>query len=671
MRNDQLLSVLRFLLWGGAVFLVVLRYFDVNPIIVESAEPELVPEEAPTRAAGEVVVVVDSRAVAQSAATRSFKQTDWSYAWLNTMEQEFGPCTLMEAGQLISADLSNHRFVIVTASAASRGSNELSTALLAFVQSGGVLVLERPGGALRETYAADGRGGIRRPKLISNVKDLSSPFDAHLKSMPLNTSYIGSSGPVEGAETWLAMDGVPVIYSRRQGRGTVVVVEFNYGLQLTSLQQGRPRDNLSVANRYPQLLGPTLESSDLVTNERLLNNTVPYADILEKYLVHKVMGHHRPAIGLWSIEGGRQGALLMTHDEEMMGDEATWMAQWEKAQGLRSTYFVTSGDGFTSAGAQALRAAGADLQMSWNPPWEGQGIFEPVGVWKINPLRRAMTLEDQKKALSKLTPSSSPIVANRNHDMLWTSTYAGVFRRLAAVGVSIDASYGPGDNARGYLFGTGLPFWALDETGIPLPVIEHPTLTTETLGEVDARFMHALFRDSQDAYHQAINVLFHPNAYQTMPRVALFDLWLATYDLARDHDHVVTTLTGFHRFWRDRRKATLRTRVRVARKDDETDKASVQDDDGRRDALLATEEGQATQSITIVAEVRVDSDGHHLSAPAYIRGRRLREARQGGVVAGSSASGRTVKWRATDVLDQRVALIPLQKGYNTLTLSYR
>ncbi len=661
MRNDQIRTLLRFLIWGGFLSLLLLRYFDVNPITIEDAPREAIPTEPPQRTTGEVLIVVDTRAIAESARKGSFRQTDWSFAWINTIEQEVGPCSLLEADRLRTTDLTPYRFIVLTQSVASTGTDsDTATMLKSYVHNGGVLILERPGGALREAFAADGRGGQRNPKILSHVKDLPTPYDAYLKSMPLNTSYIGSSGPAPGAVTWLAMDGVPVVYTREMSRGLAVVIEFDLGRQLVSLQQGRPRDDFSVVNRYPDMLMPALESNDLVTDERMLTSEVPYADLLEKYLMLKVIGHARPAIGLWGFKDAHQGALLMTHDEEMMGDKSTWMAKWEKENGWTSTYFVIPNEEFTAKGAKDLRQSGVDVQLHWNRPYKDGGLYDPVGVWKINPFQRARNLHDQYKELSALLPGERPLIANRNHYLLWGETYTGVFRELAAVGISIDTTYGPDKGARGYLFGTGLPFWAIDQNGLPLPVIEHPMLTAETLGGVDAKFMYRLMRDSHDTWHQAINVLYHPNAYQWMPSVELFDLWLATYDLAKDHDHWITTTTTFHRFWKERRTATVNTRMRVG-------KGLSSPRDGKKDELLAKDKFDPNP-ITINVEVKIDGKGHHISAPLWIKGRKLREVRDGD---GQSTTGRSRGWRHSRVFDLPLALIPVDKGFNTLTLSYR
>ncbi len=666
MRIDQLKFLARLLLWGGLALLLALRYFDVNPITLEDEDPVEFKVEQPRRASGEVLVVVDGAAIEKAAEEESFKASDWSWAWVNTIEQEYGPLTVIERGALRSTALDPYKIVILTHSMARHGGDpDLATLLKTYVHTGGVLVLERPEGQLREAFAADGKGGRRQPKVISNIKDLGAPFDSHLKSMPLNTTYVGSSGPLEGATTWLAMDGVPVVYSKISGRGTAIVVEFDYGLQLTSLQQGRPRDDFSVANRYPEVLADVLESNDLVTDKRLLDNEVPYADLLEKYLVTRVFGEARPVVGLWPFKDGMQGALLMTHDEEKMGDKSAWMARFAQERGARSTYFIIPTEAFTQAGAKAVLEAGSEIQLHWDRPEAEQGIFDPVGVWKINPMARARSLKRQVEDLKAIAPGGASVIANRNHYLMWSEDYTEIFRQLAAAGIVIDSSYGPDKTCRGYLFGTGLPFWPIDKTGSPLPVMEMPLLAAETLGGVDAAFMLRLFSDSQDAWHMAINVLYHPNAYSWMPSAELFDLWLATYDLAEDTRHWPTTIGGLYRFWTQRRAASLSTTVSQERPEEPAPPPGEK----AEDELLAVppERGDPGQ-VTITIDVTVGEEGHSVTAPAQFRGRGFREVRRGSGLdnAISDKVGTTV----TDVIGARFHLVPLRKGHNLLTVHY-
>lgn len=678
MHKDQYKTLFRFFFWSGLILLVVLRYFDLNPVQMEEEVVESIATKAPKREAGETLVVVDQSVIRQKAASADFDTVDWSYAWSNTIEQEIGPHTVVDASTLRSVELARYRYVILTSSASEKGDDiDLVTQLERYVKRGGVLVLERPRGRLRKSFSADGGGGERRPENVSRVKYLKDPYLTQLKELPLYTTYVGSSAPAVGAQVYLSMDGAPVVYSVPMERGHAITVEFNYGLQMMAMQQGLPEADFSVRNRYPGQLQPPLEASDLVMSDRLLNNEVPYADLLEKYLVHIVFNDARPVISLWPFKHSKEGALLMTHDEEMMGNKSSWMAEWEKEKGYRSTYFVIPSEYFTLKGSRALRKAGADVQLHWNRPQDGQGIFDPVGVWKIQPFARPHSLKEQQEALNELLPRGKKILANRNHYLLWSDTYTGVFRQLSAAGINMDSTYGPDLGCRGYLFGTGQPFWALDANGIPLPVMEIPFLTAEDLGDVDSAYLYKLFRESQRGYHQSINLLFHPNAYVWRPSVELFDLWLSAYDLAEDTQHWITTMRFLYGFWKERRSASLssRTRILPAETPEDLDAPDPNKDkkkDEPEDILSNKNDAEPKpEPLQIIAEVNVSASGHSLSVPVRIGEQSLSKVIRGDSNGSPLLDDRTITPSVTHVIGERLALIPLNKGFNTITITYR
>jgi hypothetical protein len=695
----------RFAIWGGLVLVVALRYFDVHPILLDESVKTEPTKEVAARTGGEVLIVADTGGIARSAEAGQFSRVDWSLAWVNTVEQELGPHAWVEAAQLRGLDLAQYKVVIVTASAGQIEDKDLLGHLKAYVQGGGVLVLERPQGGLRDQFSADGRGGERQPQAITRVLNLAEPYAQQLKAMPLRTSYIGSSGPAPGAVTYLAMDGAPVIYRAPLERGQVITVELNWGLQLTAMQQGQPEEDFSVLNRYPEQLAPALESSDLVMDQRLLDNPVPYADLLEKFFVHGVLNDARPVVGLWPFPNAKQGALLMTHDEEQMGNKSAWMAQWERERGARSTYFVIPNELFTKVGASTLRDAGADVGLHWNRPQDGQGLFEPVGVWKVNPFMRARGLEQQAKELNGVLPKAAKAAINRNHYLLWGEDYTGVFRELAAAGFVMDSTYGPDKACRGYLFGTGLPFWAMDTNGFLMPIMEHPFISAEDLGGVGAEWVYARFLESQRGYHQAINVLFHPNVYLWKPSLELFDLWTSVYDIAEDTQHQSMTMRELYRFWKERRGATLSSQVRVAvevvpaptpekpekppakPKPEEAaeapelpgppeDPAEVVEEpveEVPKDLLQKPGQEKPTLGppLLVQVEVQTQGDGHALSLPEKMGERRLQGVRRGRPEDGPAQSADAVVLGTSDVVGYRVRLVPLEKGFNTVTATYQ
>src|SRR5690606_26774023 len=110
--------------------------------------------------------------------------------------------------------------------------------------------------------------------------DLAAPYQQQIQQMPLSTSFIGSTAPRDGATTLLSIDGAPVIYAASIGQGTVVTVDFDLGEQLVALQQGRPNNKFNVRSQ-----GNTPRTEDLVLDKSMIGQTVPFADLLERYFV--------------------------------------------------------------------------------------------------------------------------------------------------------------------------------------------------------------------------------------------------------------------------------------------------------------------------------------------------------------------------------------------------
>lgn len=675
MRNDQAIVFIRVMLWGGIVLLGIARWFDVHPIAIVEPEVEKRAEEPPKGGGGELLVVVDPEAVKRSATAGTFSKVDWSYGWINLAEQEFGAYTVTDRDGLGTADLAHFRYIILTQSMTS---TELSAQMLdqleAYAKKGGVLIVERPRGRLRERFSSDGTAGEHVPQKLIVAEGLVAPFDTQLSSMPLLTTYIASTAPRLDTVPYLLMDNKSVVYRLPLGKGHVITVEFDLGKQLVSLQQGRPEEDFSVVNRYPDVLLPALETNDMAAHRTLLDNPIPYADLLERFLVHGVISDARPVVSLWPFPRAAQGVLLMTHDEEEMGNKSAWMAQYEKERGVRSTYFVIATEAFDKYGSRRVRAAGSEVQLHWVRPQGDQGLYDDVGVWKINPFRKARSLQEQKKYLATTLPSDAPVRLNRNHYLLWSSSWAEAFRNLAAAGFTVDSSYGPDLHARGYLFGTGLPFEAMDDNGLPVGVTEMPFLTAETLGGVDAPYMARLFNDSRDAHHQAINVLFHPNAYSWAPSVELFDLWLATYDLAEATQHEIVTMSAYHKFFRSRRSARLRSSVRrIATV--EPEKPEIDDGPAMpRNANPEADKPKEIEPLKAPVRLRVSVDapakGHTIAVPSRALGLPLRKVWRGDPDLQDGGAVEVIP-RTTEVVGHRIRLIPLRRGPNLLTVEYR
>ncbi|MEL6181823.1 MAG: hypothetical protein AAFS10_22880, partial [Myxococcota bacterium] len=181
--------------------------------------------------------------------------------------------------------------------------------------------------------------------------------------------------------------------------------------------------------------------------------------------------------------------------------------------------------------------------------------------------------------------------------------------------------------------------------------------------------------DSQEAYHQALVVRFDPDAYRTMPSVELFDLWQATYALARDAQHSILTMTRYHQFWRERSQANLRTQLLVeGAPPTQAPPTGAQGDnpEGNLTDVEATpQRPQRRSTVTITIEARAQEDGHTVAFPAVVRGRTFRQARWGKRNVDGADLTEPLQTVTTDVVGFRLKLAKLRKGYNSITVTYR
>ena len=643
LKDLQIMSI-RLFIWGFLLLLGILFWLNQNPLELTSEDSEDKGDVLHRLSETDVLLVVSYDAIEDSTEKNTFDETDWSVAWSNTLSQEVGTFSITDSEALLNLDLSSYRVIIITRSTSDR--DDWALPLKSFAESGGVLVLEMPKGKLRTTFSADGKGGSRKAINISQIANIPEKLEKILLEAPLHTFLVGSTGPLDGAITHLTMDGVPVIYSKTVHMGRAITVDFNYGLLLTALQQGTPEPDFSVQNRYPEVLSDPLESNDLVMDEFLLDNSVPYADILEKILIHHIIGGEVPLPLLWQIPAGHQGALLMTHDEEAMGDASSWMASYEKKHKMVSTYFIMAGDNLKMGTLSKMRAGGTGLGIMWNRPFSDQGIWEHYGFWKFQPFRRARNLKQQLKAISDVFPPDYPILANRNHYLLWSDHYTSTFRNLTDQNLRIDSTYGPDVACKGYLFGTGLPFTPLDQNGLPFPLLELPFLASENLGDADQAFLETLFKESKKSYHQTITLSFHPNAYAFAPSVSLYQLWTSSYSLAQKYDHVSMTVSDLYRFYKDRNNSQLISGYRPT----------------------TSERGKKGWLLTV--EVRIDNPKIWLAVPKKFMDKNFSKAKRGMFEPGGESEMQKLKPKETHILDKDYLLLPLSKGDNQINLTY-
>ncbi len=514
----------------------VLRWFDMHPIELTVRDAETVGTPEIRDVPADVLVVVDHAVIARSAAAHSFEALDLSYGWANLARQEFGHFALVDATALgvdRHAAVRAVRAVVVTGSAVSAVSPR---DVESFLAGGGTVLVERPDAAwakaagvhVAEPVAA---GALDQLPRVLTLEDPSGVTAAELRAAPLPTTVAALEVIAPDTEVRLGVDGRPAWTTRRVGRGRLHATGLDVGRLVTALQQGVPTaGGLGVANRFEDRLSPYQQTCDLVADERLLDADVPYADLLERLFAH-LLDDAGPLPRWWAFPDAAPGAYVATHDEESMGDVATWMADAEREWDVAGTDYVIAASRFTAEGAAQLGGDDRTLGLHYVTTLATGAPRHELGVGRILPFVRRYSLAEQAAEFESMTgfrPRS-----NRNHYLLWGDTWAGDFRRFAAAGIELDTSYGPDVDSLGYLFGTGLPFGALDGNGLPLPVDELPLLAAENLGGADRDFLFGLLRDSASRHHQVVTTLFHPNVFLWRPDAAIYEQWRDAFHEAR------------------------------------------------------------------------------------------------------------------------------------------
>ncbi len=669
-------ATIRLAIWTCIILVGTGLWFDAHPVVLDVPEDETSPTELPERRRGETLLVFSSAHLkAQNSPGHTFTQTDWSAAWLNPAEQEIGPHAVLDISQVKTTDLTPYRVVILTHSAlagAEADDDALVKQLEAYASLGGVLVLERPSAKVRDRFSADGQGGERVPRKVTTALGSDGKPVAGLDSMPLLTTYIGSGSPARDAETLLAFDDVPVIYRLSLGRGAAITIEFDVGRQLLATQQGVPEANFEVKNRHTSRTSSALQPSDLVASETLLKGELPYADMLERYLVYHVIAGSAPLVTVWPFPRLNQGAVLLTHHQDGMTAEGAWMASAAQKEGNTSTYFLRADDNMEES-ARALAKLNASVQLTWCKPESSGRLEDFAGLGSFQPVARPRPLRAQVETLKKVFPRKSTII-NRNRDLLWTDTYTGTFRQLAGVSIHADSTYGATGNLSGYLFGTGMPFRPLDTNGLPFRLLEFPVIVDGVQAGADPAFVQNLIKQSRDEHHQVITMRFDAHAFRLYPSTRVYDAWKGSMQAARAYDHWLGTLAEYDAFWAQRTQLTLKTRVRLGT----TAAIPVEDpvldpnEVAPKDLTKVTTETLPAPIAPIILELDAESPRSDmtLTVPVEIDGRAFFEARTGPPGASHDLTT-VVQTSSSTILGKGVRLVPLRKGANAITVTYR
>lgn len=668
-RKPRSHTATRILLWTLVLATFGLFYLRANPWQID-IDPQLSEgNEISREAQADIIIVIDYDAIKHQGG--DFDRHDWSAAWINTIEQEVGPVTIATPRSLSHKVLGESRIVILTSSVSAQVPDALMARLREHVEAGNLLVVERPGGALREAWAADGRAGERRGQQFTFAKDLPEPYQTQIREIPLSTDYIGSTRAREGSITMLSIDGAPVVYSNRVGEGHVITVDFDYGEALTALQQGKPnKPNFQVA---PSARQPseheTPQPSDLVMDKKLEGAPVPYADLLERYMVHGVLLKFAPGPTLWTFPDAREGVVLAIHQDEQLGDGGAWMLDHELERGSVSSLLTTTDAGLTAAGAATIHRKGGDIGLLWRMQGTPSEQLEPMGIAGFEPLTRPTSLKQQIAQLKQTLPVSY-VRTCRIAGGWWSTRWDEPFRQMAKENLRVDTSYEL-PRTSGYAFGTGFPFLALRSDGTPLGVRELPVVVPDRA--VEGPTLTELLDSSKQGHHMAITYAMEPASFADYPDMERFGAWLDLFDELERTGHAMTSPYRYDNFMRTRRASNMRSRViegvdapKPGFKIPTLDKKELEEQENKP-SLEATSKKRATLlRITIEAK----SKGMALTVPARLGTHTYSSARQRSQRLGKEGSSAELEARHVSLIGIDLVLVPLERGFNTIDIYY-
>ncbi len=542
---DLIVLLILFVIGGGAL----LHHFPITFSSSDEAATATMPQNLGQ--SGILLVLPDKFENAQT-----FQTLDFSFAWYNLLLQYAGSFSIVLSRDLQSAAALQAQLIVIPEKTAESMSETQIQLVAQAVQKGATLIIEMPQPEWASLTAIKRRNKVN--SAIRHLTDapnspLSGAWRDHLLNSPLDTQVLRidalDSETLPADAMLLELDGSIAHYRRSLGTGYVFVLAFNLGQALTALQQGRPSDEFSIETEEPP------HPSDLVMNEKLRQNTVPYADLLKMHVLMSAL-YTSPMPLLWPFPNGGRSALILTHETGALGDKAFESAVYEQGQNATATWLTTPGT-VSKKMLEHWKSAQFDVGVSLMRPPAGR-IYEPYGPSFFQPVAVERNIKNQKIAVSKRlgTNISTCKMTSSN----WSRDYTMAFRRLAAAGCRIDMTYEPSEPEQyGYLFGSGFPFLPIERNGLPLPVYEMPSLVSDTAGfdTFPAQTAVKLLNEAESIFHEPVTASFHADTMMKNPTWLSPENWLNLMKFASENHIWMTSAKSFMHHYTLRQQAKL------------------------------------------------------------------------------------------------------------------
>ncbi|MFW5968940.1 MAG: hypothetical protein ACOCV2_15555, partial [Persicimonas sp.] len=540
----------------GAVAVVVA--LDDNPTTRHEESPTSEGDRPPDRSEGDILLLLPDSPGAEA---KDFSELDCSYGWFNSLWQYAGSFASALTQDLNPQMLAGRSAVIVPRRVARAMPQNGIDALEDFARDGGQVLVEHPGegwdvltdiesGEAPPARAVTSTEGIAAGGLHAR----SAPLD-ELPEAPLSGALLptASAEPYPTGPTLLEVDGQPGLTVQEVGDGHFYTFLFDFGCSTTGIQQGRPTEKMRFG-RDPQR--DELPVDERVADRRLLEADAPYADLLERAVFDR-LSQVRPIPRLWGFPGEHDGALMLTHPTPTNPRAAIGYADYARKKDVSSTVFAAA-DLVTQNEAALLDQTGADIGLLWVGGYERPAIREGLGIGAFTPIERELSLAEQHALLQSTLEGVSDhrVDFGRVEASTWQNDWETTFGQLAKAGLRLDNSFGPTrEDHFGYLFGTGYPYYPIDDHGLPFPMLEAPFV----LQGANASFerLQRLLADSEAVYHQSLVVSLPSDAMRTEPSAGILLTFRSAVEEAGKHDHWVTSLSEFYEFLSARRGSVL------------------------------------------------------------------------------------------------------------------
>jgi hypothetical protein len=355
------------------------------------------------------------------------------------------------------------------------------------------------------------------------VLDGAAPLVEALPWHPGGVQYRGAACaylPPDGAAVaaWLApfpaqRTRFPALWTAHLGAGRLAVFAFDPAGSAVGQQQGDPCQ--ASTGDLPDFDGDgAFRSTDLfIGHLDPARRDVPQADLQRTLLLRAVewLTEAVPLPHVWRFPHNAPAAVLLDGDSDSMSleDFRLSLDTCDRYAAPFTTFLKPEHVALLDASEEgAARARG----HSFGPhPWAGP----------LPTVAEARAVLEADCAAFAAKYGYRPRL-HRAHWVIWTG-WVEHARTLAGAGIKLDGNFTAGRSFKGgYVNGTGLPAWFVDEDGRPIEVFEQSTISTDdgwlsakndlpalSLAEAITRSYQQL-DDALEHYHTVFHPYFHP-----------------------------------------------------------------------------------------------------------------------------------------------------------------